>query len=421
MQIKQAAAQCGLTEKAIRLYEEKGLITPTYTDKNGRQFRDYNEETVSRLQTIAILRKSFFSIEQIAEILDHPENIPAVFASYRAELQKQYADLKPLIIRAGEIDAASLSDVNAVSDAMTAPAPHGISDEALPSVHFRVWDEGTSTDEREKAYARYQKWIARWEKRYAAELAVRNVFERPFWKWIALSAVILSVTGWYLYTQPFVTDIDLTLNGYEIVLPNEKIIPVDVDSLPDSDAVYALDLKPYIPESDGIPRSMTLRGEYHHYLFKPDQFRGELILDSYEIHVSDRNGVLRGGQPTPEECREFYGENFVITELEFGPGYFWQIYIEKAFGGRMERDSDHSTISDLMIFGQKEAPQFIFATSEMVSKTSSTTRYTSTDRYLVFPADSPTDALYRYYDTVWRADQAYYHDVIKPYEQGEED
>ena len=26
MQIKQAAAQCGLTEKAIRLYEEKGLL-----------------------------------------------------------------------------------------------------------------------------------------------------------------------------------------------------------------------------------------------------------------------------------------------------------------------------------------------------------------------------------------------------------
>ncbi|MBR5871466.1 MAG: MerR family DNA-binding transcriptional regulator, partial [Clostridia bacterium] len=30
MQIKEAAALCGLTEKAIRLYEEKGLITPQY-------------------------------------------------------------------------------------------------------------------------------------------------------------------------------------------------------------------------------------------------------------------------------------------------------------------------------------------------------------------------------------------------------
>ena len=38
MQIKQAAAQCGLTEKAIRLYEEKGLITPTYTERTGGSF-----------------------------------------------------------------------------------------------------------------------------------------------------------------------------------------------------------------------------------------------------------------------------------------------------------------------------------------------------------------------------------------------
>ncbi|MBQ7982989.1 MAG: hypothetical protein IJ302_05440 [Clostridia bacterium] len=206
------------------------------------------------------------------------------------------------------------------------------------------------------------------------------------------------------------------MNGYEIVLPNERVIPVDVDSLPDADAVYALDLKPYMPDIEGTPRFVTLRGEYHHYLFRPDQFRGELILDSYEIHVSDRNGILSGGQPTPEECREYYGENFVITEMEFGPGYLCRIFIEKAFGGRMERDSDHSIINDLMIFGEKDAPQLIFSTMELLGERNGTTHYTSTDRYLVFPADSPKDAIYRYFDTVWRADQAYYHEEIKPFE-----
>ena len=44
MKIKQAAATCGLTEKAIRLYEEKGLITPSYTEKNGRQ----NDENIAQ-------------------------------------------------------------------------------------------------------------------------------------------------------------------------------------------------------------------------------------------------------------------------------------------------------------------------------------------------------------------------------------
>ncbi len=421
MKIKEAAALCGLTEKAIRLYEEKGLISPTMTEKNGRMFRDYDEKTVEQLKTIAGLRKSFFSLDQIAQILNHPEDIPSVFASYRAELQKQYTDLKPLIIRAEEINADTLTDITAVSDAMTTPAPHGIADEVLPTVHFRIWDEDASTDEREKAYARYQKWIVRWEKRYAAELAVRYILERPFWKWIALSAVILSVTGWYLYTQPFITDIDLTLQGYEIVLSDEQIIPVDVDALPDSDAVYALDLKPYIPESEGIPRTITLRGEYHHYLFQRDQFRGEVILDSYEIHVSDRNGVRRGGKLTPEQTREYYGSNFVLSEQEFGPGYYWSIYIEKAVGGKLTRTSDQSVIQDVMIFGEKENPQFIFSIRELVEKSGNSTTYTSGNRYMLFPANSAQDALYRYYDTVWRANQAYYHDVIKPYEQGKED
>ena len=76
MQIKEAAATCGLTEKAIRLYEEKGLITPTYTEINGRKFRDYDEKTVEQLKTIAGLRQSFFSIEQIAAMQTRPRTSP---------------------------------------------------------------------------------------------------------------------------------------------------------------------------------------------------------------------------------------------------------------------------------------------------------------------------------------------------------
>ena len=121
MKIKQAAAQCGLTEKAIRLYEEKGLISPPMTEINGRMFRDYDEETVSRLQTISALRRAFFSLEQIAEILDHPENIPTVFASYRAELHQKYTDLKPLLEHAEDVDPENLTSAAEVSAAMTAP------------------------------------------------------------------------------------------------------------------------------------------------------------------------------------------------------------------------------------------------------------------------------------------------------------
>ena len=349
MQIKQAAAQCGLTEKAIRLYEEKGLITPTYTEKNGRQFRDYNEETVARLQTIATLRKSFFSIEQIAEILDHPENIPAVFASYRAELHKQYADLKPLISRAEEIDAASLSDVNAVSNAMTAPAPHGISDEALPTVHFRVWDEGASIDERERAYARYQKWIVRWERRYAVELGVRYVFERPFWKWIALSAVILSVTGWYLYTQPVVSDVNVTLQGYELVY-DENIVFQSHIRIPEFDTFddfrnTVIDTLPAPVKA--VPHTLTLDGKRYHYLLNPnktDYYEGVFHIDGFTIETGDLNGIRSGGTLTAEEAEAVFGDTFILWEPHNMHGS--RIHIGTSIRIRYVRPEDGYILSD---------------------------------------------------------------------------
>lgn len=397
MQIKQAAAQCSLTEKAIRLYEEKGLITPTYTEKNGRQFRDYNEETVARLQTIATLRKSFFSIEQIAEILDHPENIPAVFASYRAELQKQYADLKPLISRAEEIDAASLSDVNAVSNAMTAPAPHGISDEALPTVHFRVWDEGASTDERERAYARYQKWIARWEKRYAMELAVRNVFERPFWKWIALSAVILSVTGWYLYTQPVVSDVHVTLQGYELVYEGNPVF-LSHERIPEFDTFddfrnTVIDTLPAPVKA--VPHTLTLDGKRYHYLLNPnktDYYEGVFHIDGFTIETGDLNGIRSGGTLTAEEAEAVFGDTFILWEPHNMHGS--RIHIGTSIRIRYVRPEDGYILSDFHYY-EEHGDNGALVFREGGNK----------ETFFVFGANTEEEADRLFRQTIWTAFQ----------------
>ena len=217
MKIKQAAARCGLTEKAIRLYEEKGLIYPPMTEINGRMFRDYDEETVSRLQTISALRRAFFSIEQIAEILDHPENIPTVFASYRAELHQKYTDLKPLLERAEELDTNALSSAAEVSAAMTAPGAHGVSEQALPTLHFRVWNEEQSRDEREIAYARCQQYIAHWGRFYGTYLVFDAVCAWIGRSFKVITAVLagLVMLALILYYVPLPIRVDTVLTGYE--------------------------------------------------------------------------------------------------------------------------------------------------------------------------------------------------------------
>ena len=68
MRIKEVEQRTGLTAKAIRLYESKGLLKPARETEN--DYRDYTEEDVSRLKTIAILRKLDLSVAEIKEWTD---------------------------------------------------------------------------------------------------------------------------------------------------------------------------------------------------------------------------------------------------------------------------------------------------------------------------------------------------------------
>lgn len=63
MRIKEVEALTGLTAKAIRLYESKGLLQVSRQEEN--DYRDYTEEDVKRLKTIAVLRELDVSIKEI--------------------------------------------------------------------------------------------------------------------------------------------------------------------------------------------------------------------------------------------------------------------------------------------------------------------------------------------------------------------
>jgi predicted site-specific integrase-resolvase len=60
MRINELADRLGITPRAIRLYEQKGLLRPERTPDNG--YRSYSEEDSWRLQTIASLREIGLSI-----------------------------------------------------------------------------------------------------------------------------------------------------------------------------------------------------------------------------------------------------------------------------------------------------------------------------------------------------------------------
>lgn len=102
MKIKEAARETGLTEKAIRLYEEKGLIVPETKLTAGRVFREYPAETVEELRRIAIFRRAGFSLRQIARLQQgQTDDFAQVLEEYRAALLEELTQ-KQLLARALE-------------------------------------------------------------------------------------------------------------------------------------------------------------------------------------------------------------------------------------------------------------------------------------------------------------------------------
>lgn len=92
MRIKEVEQRTGLTAKAIRLYESKGLLKPARETEN--DYRDYTEEDVARLKTIAILRKLDLSVAEIKEWTDGQAGLSDLLhrVSARGMLETEKAD-----------------------------------------------------------------------------------------------------------------------------------------------------------------------------------------------------------------------------------------------------------------------------------------------------------------------------------------
>lgn len=67
MKIKEVCERTGLTRRAVRFYEEKGLISPEIREEN--EYRDYTETDVRRLQLVARLRGYRFRWRKFAVCL----------------------------------------------------------------------------------------------------------------------------------------------------------------------------------------------------------------------------------------------------------------------------------------------------------------------------------------------------------------
>ncbi len=140
MKIKDVSLKTGLSKKTIRFYEAEGLITPEKTYQNGRAYRSYSQENLETLNKIAVLRRARFSVEEIRQIQQSPEELPAIFEGYRVRLHQEQAALTQVLQVADAIEQSSLTSQAVLVEQLQSIA----SELPLPAVdvhpHFRYLD-----------------------------------------------------------------------------------------------------------------------------------------------------------------------------------------------------------------------------------------------------------------------------------------
>lgn len=106
MKINETAARVGLSRRAVKLYEEKGLLRVS-RDANG--YRNYTEEDVRILKEIFVYRKLGIGIADIRKLLNGTDNglLKHIYEEKKNALDTEQAELDALkhYIEDGDVDA----------------------------------------------------------------------------------------------------------------------------------------------------------------------------------------------------------------------------------------------------------------------------------------------------------------------------
>ncbi len=289
MKIKETAARTGLSEKAIRFYESKNLITPQTRQLNGRAFREYTEENIRDLSRIAALRRAYFSIGQISEMLADESRCGDVFIKYREEQTALYRKMTPLVERLSAVDADGITSLDALVCALD-----GVTAEALPppEFHFRRHDD-IPDDEKAAAYRAFL--------RHQRQRDIRDA--------------ILSHAAVFLKWAAVTVGIALAVMAVVWVLVRIRIEePVEI-------VLTAVEWKEYDPDYC-VPRTVTLTGVRENYLIGRDYLRLNMTVSGYEYEDFGLSegiiaSVSAGESITAAYCRPVTSMN-VATRTEDG-------------------------------------------------------------------------------------------------------
>ncbi len=142
MKMKEVTEKTNLTERAVRLYIESGLIAPSVNESySGRRNIDFSAEDVEVLRRISVLRKAGFTISQIRQMREESEKCKEILEGFidktnrRIESDREMVLCLEPLLRLDSLDMESISGSleRAVAEEKELPA-----EDREPSVFRRI-------------------------------------------------------------------------------------------------------------------------------------------------------------------------------------------------------------------------------------------------------------------------------------------
>ena len=97
MNISDIASKTGLTSKAIRFYEEKGIITPPKRADNG--YRYYTDKQLEELTLLSQARQVGFTLDECREMISLLHNPERHSADVKARTLQKVKEIENHIVR----------------------------------------------------------------------------------------------------------------------------------------------------------------------------------------------------------------------------------------------------------------------------------------------------------------------------------
>ena len=185
MKMKAVTELTGLTDRAVRLYIDNGLVRPEISENYaGRKNIDFSEKDIETLGNISVLRKAGFSISEIRSLFCENDESRETLMLFIKNTEKQIEDKNDIVMRLKAFDEKREISVKAVCDALSS----SVIDDKMP-------DEDMVHSERDESDRKFS-----------------VVFSVIFIIFPILVYVVITVTNYFSFRYSVITADDLLWN-----------------------------------------------------------------------------------------------------------------------------------------------------------------------------------------------------------------